>query len=53
MKLKPRTVTKRCEAGEMYKFKRGVATVPNFWMHRKPVLITLKEFNNENIRTIL
>ena len=44
MKLKPRTVNKRCKDGELYKFKRGVAVVPGFRMHHKPVLITFKEF---------
>ena len=44
MKLKLKTI-KKWHDGELYKFVRGVAIIPNTYFCGKPMLITLKEFN--------
>ena len=45
MAIKLGTVRKRCPEGDMYVFKNGVATVPGVYFQRKPMTITLAEFN--------
>ena len=46
------TGMKRCLAGEIYRFKRGVAQIPGFYMTQsgslRPVFITFKEFGKLN-----
>lgn len=44
-KFKGFTGRKRCNNGEFYSFRKGIAQVPNFYMKGRPVYITLKEFN--------
>ena len=44
MKFKGANVVKHYD-GERYVFKKGVALVPGVRMCKKPVYITLKEFN--------
>lgn len=43
---------KRCLAGEIYRFKRGIAQIPGFYMTQggslRPVFITFKEFGKLN-----
>ena len=43
MKIKLATV-KKWHDGEVYKFIRGVAVIPNTYFQGKPATITLKEF---------
>lgn len=47
-KLKPFSGKKRCQQGETYTFKKGVAVVPGMSFQRKPVKISLIEFNKLN-----
>lgn len=52
-KLKPFSGRKRCSAGELYVFKKGIATVPGMWFKTlwegiRPVTITFAEFIKEN-----
>ena len=44
MKIKLKTITKRDE-GVTYKFKRGVAVIPDTYFQGRAMTITLKEFN--------
>lgn len=45
MKLKLKTINKRCPNGELYQFVNGIAVVPGMWISKKPVHITIVEFN--------
>lgn len=42
------TGIKKCTSGEVYKFKNGITVVPGIMIKRKPVVITIKEFNELN-----
>lgn len=44
MKIKLKTISKRCPDGELYKFKNGKAAVPGLWIQGQKVLLSLKEF---------
>ncbi len=51
MKFKGFTGIKTCPQGEVYRFKNGVAIVPDIRMYGCPVKITLGEFNKlKNIK---
>lgn len=39
---------KKDTSGEIYRFKKGIAVVPNIKIKGRPVFITLKEFNEFN-----
>lgn len=45
MKIKAGNIQRRCPDGELYKFKNGIAEVPGIRFRRKPMYITLSEFN--------
>jgi hypothetical protein len=43
-KIKGFSGIKKCSNGEVYVFKNGTATVPNFRMKSIPVKISIKDF---------